>query len=428
MNLFLENSRIGSNPGRKNRSSSQLDRSIIVPRSVASSSAHDLHSSQHPSFMGRNDVVEDAYDHLQHHCHHEHSGLVECSHIHHAGTRRGGGDLPRRPLPQQPRSQTMNPLHPARERHQVVERENRILRSQKASTLANMQGHELGREVSYDMEGNQQADPRRENDYLLPIQQVEYSGYNSKMDRNRKPLHSQSSHPNRAPRQRRSMASSGSDDPVVNDYSASSSVGSKPSSLTGTITAKPCITQRNAFQNITPQRWEGGRAPAHFREEDAERDENDLEVELLTEADKCQATKLLHPHSEACDDQQRDSAFYQSMAELDASPMARYSSNSSHCSPDSGNTELHHFRHQRAQRSFDADGKQQSRRQSDTHYAENHNYANHPDQTTHPFTEKNCESPDDLHHRAVMTSSCNYGNRYELHQGLDAPNRMMTCL
>ena len=365
--------------------------------------------------------MEDAYDHLQRHCHHrgEHPVSTGCHHTHHAGgIRRAVGD----PLPPtNSRSQTINFLNPERNHQGVPDKEDvqPSWNGKKASTLANMQGRENIRNIEH---------PQDENAYLLPSKR-----YREAHEMDRKASNNsrvpESLHPQT--RQRRSMTSSGSDDPIVNDYSASSSAGSKPSSVNGTINASavgvPSI--------IAARRWQRGRCPVHHNEEYIERDENDREVELLTEADKLGSAECLYSHTDTCPDQQRDSAFYPSMQELESSPLTRYSSNSSPCSQEHPK-DLHR---QWLHRSYDDSGSNPAnvlsnqsvpniRNFSENHFAEQERYTDHR-KNQHSGVDSDHEHPDALrHNRSMMTQPNDYGNQYDPHPGSNAPNRMMTCL
>ena len=378
-----------------------------------------LHIVRYPSSERE---VEDEYDHLQRHCHIHGSHLAGCLQINHpTGARRAPGDPPI-PIPH-PRSHTMNVVNPARSQQRSSEKEGIVpgWKGQKASTLANMQGRE------WDHSRNTDA-PHNENTYLLPSKHFPVTNkMESKIQEN--PRLIESLHP--TARQRRSMSSSGSDDPIVNDYSASSSADSKPPSINGSMNAN---SDGRGGPLMTPaHRWERSRCPMHHNEEYVERDENDLEVELLTEADTRSSAECLHLHPKLCNELQRDSAFCQSMQELGSSPMNFFSSNSSHSSQE----HPQEVQRQWLRGSYDAPTSKPNnasyevephRRSSDPYFTEKTRYTNHPNESRPLAMVNEGDTNDALRHRPMVTQSSHYSNQYNAQQGIDSSSRMMTCL
>ncbi|CAK8689707.1 unnamed protein product [Clavelina lepadiformis] len=312
----------------------------------------------HDALVGQ--VGEDAYDHLQRHCHpnelygHErtrpctHDG--ECAHIQHSNTCRAD------PYKSQPRlqahSKTMNHIKALQSRDLCYDKEDVNLQRrpefQRASTLSNTtsvasaldweKGYPIAasRRFSQPTRSNESTcshceDPHPETRRLLTSNTstpspTQYDQHSVKLLR---PIAHHS--------QRRSITSSESDDPIVNDFSASSSAGSScgnPASLTRTIGGRQSLISSTIIENqdnhinyetrpYHPEGWSG-----HYR------DENDLEVQRLTDPVPSNC-KTQYKQSEPCStDSQRDSAFYQSTPDLDSSPAMHCISKSRDGSPD----------------------------------------------------------------------------------------------
>ena len=256
---------------------------------------------------------EAAYDHLEHHCH-----IDERSHVHHAGARRSAEVARCDNDASQTRSQTMSQLHPPHVDALQIEKSGAMQRwpPHKACTLSNMQSQEKipHKELvlPYPRKNFEESScPHHENKlieepYLVPSSHVlHYNGNETRQ------IVMKNGSGHCGERNRRSMTSSGSDDPIVNDLSSSSSTASKPSSIAGGMSVNP------------PAEACGRPFLPRFRDkpEDTERDENDLEVQRLTDPERCGEE----------DRENRDSAFCPSIMELE-SPLHRYSSTSSRCS------------------------------------------------------------------------------------------------
>lgn len=272
--------------------------------------SHNEHKPLCPSLNPDGLINEDAYDHLERHCH-----TNECNYLHHAGMRPSAVEVPCSSGAPYGHAQTMSQLQSSRP--PVVSENNFSFTSNyaphKASTMSNMQGQDWNsHKMAVAVEAHSRAPHHLQNNdsYLTPLSRISQRNHTD----------SQRIKTNKYPGDRwnrRSINSSGSEDPIVNDLSASSSAGSKPSSTTGTISGKP--SNEVTIGSLAPYRH----APS---ETNIEGDENDLEVQRLTNSERCEEEK-----QERIDSFQRDSAFCQSAAELD-SPFNRYSSPSSRCS------------------------------------------------------------------------------------------------
>ena len=333
-------------------------------------------------------VAEDAYeyDRLQRHCHtnencgrqshpYAHSTESEFSHQHHVGLTSCGqmvGHPSNGPRPQ-PRSMTMGAMKPLQDKEGFVgsgsnDRLNRQ-QLQRATTLA--QQPDKLRGVRRPSSPTRRYSQPTHLDGICPHHAQEQRCQNSCFRLVDHPHANQfrpycnsdafpsaakqhpaldSVHPLHTHRRRRSLTSSDSDDPVVNDFSASSSAGSScgnPASLSRVGLCRTTLPE-NVIQEHRASRsdCDNKRDQQVYADEHREawtplyRDENDLEVQMLTGPNEPSSSRECMHNKLSAVDSQRDSAFYQSMHDLNGSPAVNYSSPSSGCSPEMGDDDM----------------------------------------------------------------------------------------
>ena len=359
--------------------------------------------------------TEDAYDHLQRHCH-----VKDCNQIQLEKARQHE----RVPYPPA-RSRTINMVNctPGREKIADAGEVKAGWRGRKANTMSNMQNHVCGEHLL--TSGNKPfhrmedeylpRDHDKEGAYLLPLSIQHSVDDEAMMHSDGRKKTAESFRLGRHCLQRKSFTSSGSEDPIVNDLSTSSTTGSKPSSLTCTF--NPPVSM-GALLHPSSSGWERG---GHLHDEFVERDENDLEVQRLTAPPSKHTSNGCSRHlTGSSTDQQRDSAFYPSLPELDNSPHDRYSSNSSQFSARETPRCHHQWPHESGTAIQSRSSADLSVNRACTSHRSDHNRLE--DHSAHRHRLPPTDSDLSAHYRS--SEDRHYGNHYET----DLSNRMMTCL